>query len=93
LKDEDETLRDTLFYYLYQDYVVFDDLESALTFLQEGNHHPAIIYTKNGIKLEKSGGFDPTQKDNLDSLEFVYGELLRPLLGLAKAQQGKLFSI
>lgn len=88
LKDEHEMLRDTLFYYLFSDFIVFDDLESASAYLKEGSHPPATIFTKDGIRLERSGCFDPTQREGAEQLEFVYGELLRPPQGLAKAQQG-----
>ena len=91
LRDEHEFLRDSLFYYLFSDHVVFDDIDSALSYLHDGAHPPAVIYTKDGIKIERNGMFDPSQRDNFDNLEYIYGELLRPPQGLAKANQGKVY--
>ncbi len=94
LKDEHEGLRDTLFFSLFGDAVVFDDIESALLYLHDGSNPPARVYTKDGIRLDhKQGIFDPSDKGQqaLEHLEFIFGELMRPPQNLAKSQQGKIY--
>lgn len=79
LNGNNEHLRDTVFYAIYREKILFDDISSASLYrktLVGCGITPADFYTRDGKKLSSDGILNPGVGSNRVpvSLDFVYGQ-------------------
>ena len=74
-----EHLRDTIFYNLFHNSIIFDDFTNATAYRREIVSHGmrvSNIYTLTGERIGSSGVFDPSSKNKLPrALPIVFGQM------------------
>ena len=79
LQPQLEYLRDTLFYAIYKDSLLFDTLDSALNYKRkcfQQNRQVGNLYTLQGDRILSNGILNPDKSAKLEGarLRFVYGQ-------------------
>lgn len=93
LNDDNESLRDTVFYNIFRDAILFDTLADGVEYrslcVRQRRNCPTI-YTRDGGFISSSGLLDPTAKlDPSKELEFMFGELPRTnYLSIREMEEG-----
>lgn len=80
LPDDNEHMRDNIFWTAYRTDMLFDDLESAMNFMatqRKIGRRSGTIYTRSGIRIDPNGALDPTPGKGTipDKFPFMYAEL------------------
>lgn len=75
---EDESLRETIFFPIFGESVVFDDMASAIEYrrnalLRHENAH--TLYTCSGERLDTSGILDPRGQRMPKDLKYMFGQM------------------
>lgn len=89
LTPENEHLRDSLFYCIYRNAILFDDLVSAISYrkslVDQGRRAPSL-YTVTGDRVQSDGVLNPKPNNKLPAnLKSVFGQL--PQAGAAEIQK------
>jgi hypothetical protein len=79
LRPEHERLRDSVFWAVFKNAILVDDLESAIKYrkyLTDEKRSCPVIYTLAGDRMETHGMLDPTIGAGRlpENLEYVYGQ-------------------
>lgn len=76
LDPKNEELRDTLFYHIFKNSLLFDDLDSGMkyrrTLIKERKRPPAI-FTVDGNKIGVDAVLDPKKGKKPDDLRHIFG--------------------
>ncbi len=96
LKDEDEHLRDSLFWNIHKKDLLFDDHKTGYAYhtrLVNDKSRPPVpnIYIRTGERILANGALDPTPGRGTlpKSLPFVYGDVPSPeLIEKEKCERG-----
>lgn len=96
LKPDLESLRDTLFFNIFNNAILFDDMNSALDYRQylvQNDIRPPSMYTLQGTKVTSQAVLDPGPGGMKPSrLDYVFGEQPSRVFESIRAGIGEYFS-
>ncbi len=97
LEPDYEYLRDTLFYNIFGNAIMFDNFKDALEYrktLVKANQRPPTLFTLAGEKISQNAVLDPSGNARLPNhLEYVYGEPKVKQIAEMQATYGKYLCI
>jgi hypothetical protein len=80
LRENEEYYRDTIFWNIYHQTLLFDNLDNALEYYKSCKRNNRLVhemYTRNGDRVDSRGALDPTpgQGRMPALLKYIYGEM------------------